>query len=191
LRRQSALGGVVALPRRAVVDTISAPETTNAAPAAIGTIMPEIQAPSANPVTIAAIMDDAHDEPLRNKATRVAVEILKQVPDLPGKRNDIMMTALASYGGRDHVVCSNTRATVVFMDKHAFVLAQDGGGLVPWVDAANMHAPDMSFFKCRVQVEDQLADRLLQYVETLMRAEHAAVAAALDSTDDEHQALAP
>ncbi len=150
------------------------------------------QAPTANPATIAAIMDDAHDEPLRNKATRVAVEILKQVPDLPGRRNDIMMTALASHGGRDYVVCSNTRATVVFMDKHAFVLAQDGGGLVPWVDAANMHAPDMSFFKCRVQVEDQLADRLLQYVETLMRAERAAVAAALDPTDDdEHQAPAP
>lgn len=150
------------------------------------------QAPSASPATIAAIMDDTHDEPLRNKATRVAVEILKLVPDLPGKRNDIMMTALARHGERDYVVCSNTRATVVFMGKHAFVLAQDGGGLVPWVDAANMHAPDMSFFNCRVQVEDQLADHLLQYVETLMRAERAAVAAALDSTDDdEHQAPAP
>ncbi|MEX5747494.1 hypothetical protein [Massilia sp. X63] len=154
--------------------------------------MPESQPPSANPATIAAIIDDAHDEPLRNKATRVAVEILKQVPDLPGKRNDIMMTAVARHGGRDYVVCSNTRATVLFMGKHAFVLAQDGGGLVPWVDAANMYAPDMSFFKGRVQVEDQLADRLLQYVETLMRAEHAAVAAALDSPDDEeHQAPAP
>jgi hypothetical protein len=153
----------------------------------------ESHAPCANPTCIAAILDDAHDEPLRNKATRVAVEILKLVSDLPGERNDIMMTSLASYGGRNYVACSNTRATVLFMGKHAFVLALDGTGLVPWVDTDKMNVPDMSFFKSRVRVEDHLSDRLLQYVETLMRAERVAVASALDYAveDEEHDAPAP
>lgn len=145
----------------------------------------ESHAQSANPAAIAAILHDPQDEPLRNKATRVALELLKLVPDLPGVGTEIMLTSLAHYAGKSYVACSTWYSTVLFFGKHAMVLANKDGGHVPWVRTDKMNVPDMSFFKCRVRVDDGLADHLLGYIQTMMRAEHMAVEAALTSGVDE------
>lgn len=155
----------------------------------------ESQAPVANPAAIAAILNDTRDEPLRNKATRVALEILKLVPDLPGPRSEIMLTSLACYAGNSYVACSTSNATVLFMGKHAFVLARDDGLNVPWVSTDKLNVPDMTFFKSRVRVDDNLSAHLLGYVETLMQAERVAADAALAlahaAEEDECEAPTP
>lgn len=151
----------------------------------------ESQARRADPTAIAAILNDPCDEPLRNKATRVALEILKLAPDLPGAKQDIMLTSLARYAGKTYVACSTAHHTTLFMGKHAFVLARDTGGYVPWVATENMNVPDMSFFKYRVRVDDRLSEHLVAYVNDLMTAERLAVAAAVDHEEDECSAPAP
>lgn len=150
----------------------------------------------ANPAVIAAILSDPQDEPLRNKATRVALEVLKLVPDLPGAGNEIMLTSLARYAGNSYVACSTSYSTVLFFGKHAMVLANKNGGHVPWVSTDKMNVPDMAFFECRVRVDDGLADHLLDYIQTMMRAERVAAEAALahgadDKEEDECGAPAP
>lgn len=149
----------------------------------------ENQSPRANPAAIAAILSDVRDEPLRNKATRVALEILKLVPGM-NQRSPIMMTSLARYAGNSYVACSNHERTVLFMGKHAFVLSRDDGG-VPWVNSERMYVPDMTYFKGRVRIDDDLSEHLLEYVETLMEAERRAVEVALDHAPEENQCHAP
>ncbi|MBY0240068.1 MAG: hypothetical protein K2X55_12205 [Burkholderiaceae bacterium] len=139
----------------------------------------ESQAQRANPAAISAILSDPRDEPLRNKATRVALEVLKLVPDLPSAGNEIMLTSLARYAGNSYVACSTSCSTVLFLGKHAMVLANKDGGHVPWVSTDKMNVPDMAFFECRIRVDDGLADHLLGYIEKMMRAEHLAAEAAL------------
>jgi len=156
----------------------------------------ESQAQQANPEAIAAILNDPRDEPLRNKATRVALEVLKRVPDLPGAGNPIMLTSLARYAGNSYVACSTSHNTVLFFGKHAMVLANQAGGYVPWVSTDKMNVPDMSFFKGRVRVPDGLAAHLLTYIEDMMRAESLAAKAALthaaeEQEEDECSAPAP
>lgn len=151
----------------------------------------ESQAQRADPAAIAAILNDPRDEPLRNKATRVALEILKLVPDLPGAKNDVMLTSLARYAGKTYVTCSTTHHTTLFMGKHAFVLAKDTGGYVPWVATENMNVPDMTFFKCRIRVDDRLAGHLTTYARDLMAAERLAADAALALVVEEDECDAP
>lgn len=151
----------------------------------------ESQALGADPAAIAAILNDPYDEPLRNKATRVALEILKLVPDLPGPSSEIMLTSLARYAGNTYVACSAASATVLFMGKHAFVLARDDGADVPWVHTDKLSVPDMGFFKSRIRVDDMLSAHLLGYVETLMQAEKVAVGAALAHAAEEDECAAP
>lgn len=151
----------------------------------------ESQARRADPVAIAAILNDPCDDPLRNKATRVALEILKLAPDLPGAKQDVMLTSLARYAGKTYVACSTAHQTTLFMGKHAFVLARDTGGYVPWVATENMNVPDMSFFKCRVRVDDRLSEHLVAYVNDLITAERRAVDAALDLDHEEDECSAP
>jgi len=156
----------------------------------------ESQAQRANPAAIAAILSDPRDEPLRNKATRVALEVLKLVPDLPGAGTEIMLTSLARYAGNSYVACSTSYSTVLFFGKHAMVLANKDGGHVPWVSTDKMNVPDMTFFKCRVRVDDGLADHLLGYIQTMMQAERLAAEAALahgaaELEEDECSAPAP
>lgn len=139
----------------------------------------ESQAPQANPAAIAAILNDPRDEPLRNKATRVALEVLKLAPDLPGAGTEIMLTSLARYNGNSYVACSTSNNTVLFFGKHAMVLSNTDGGHVPWVSTDNMNVPDMTFFKCRVRIDDGLSAHLLAYIETLMHAERLATEAAV------------
>ena len=150
----------------------------------------ESQAPRANSTKIAAILNDVRDEPLRNKATRIALEVLKQVPGMADQRSQIMMTSLARYADASYVACSNHERTVLFMGKHAFVLSRDDGG-VPWVDNDRMNVPDMGYFKGRVRLDDGLSEQLLHYVQTLMEAERRAVEVALDYAPDEEQCHAP
>lgn len=145
----------------------------------------ESQAPQANPAAIAVILNDPRDEPLRNKATRVALEVLKLVPDLPGAGTEIMLTSLARYNGNSYVACSTSYSTVLFFGKHAMVLSNKDGGHVPWVSTDKMNVPDMTFFKCRVRIDDGLSVDLLAYIETMMRAERLAVDAALAHLGDE------
>lgn len=149
------------------------------------------QAPDANRAAIAAILSDVHDEPLRNKATRVALEILKQVPDLPVSRGEVMLTSLARYAGNSFVACSTSNTTVLFMGKHAFVLASDGRANVPWISTDKLNVPDMSFFKYRVRVDDDLSSRLLGYVQALMQAEQLAADAALAHAAEQEESDAP
>jgi hypothetical protein len=139
----------------------------------------ESQARRADSATIAAIMNDACDEPLRNKATRMALYVLTQVPGLAEQRSNIMMTSLAHYADKSYVACSNHEHTVLFMGKHAFALSRDDGG-VPWVDSERMYVPDMTYFKGRVRIDDGLSDQLLEYVEVLMENERRAVEVALE-----------
>jgi len=150
----------------------------------------ENQAPRADSATIAAILSDARDEPLRNKATRVALEILKLVPGMASQRSPIMMTSLARYAGSSFVACSNHERTVLFMGKHAFVLSSFDRG-VPWVNNERMHVPDMTYFKGRVRIDDGLSAQLLRYVEVLMEAERRAVEVALEYAGDEEACSAP
>lgn len=150
----------------------------------------ECQAQRANSAAIAAILNDARDEPLRNKATRIALHVLAQVPGMAGPHSEIMMTSLARYQGQSYVACSNNERTVLFMGKHAFVLSRDDGG-VPWIDNERMHVPDMSYFKGRVRIDDGLSEQLLEYVEVLMEAERRAVEVALDYAGEEEPCHAP
>jgi hypothetical protein len=190
--------GVVALPPSGFLYTIRA---SNAAARPTqhkkGTQMvtTESQAPIANPAAIAAILNDTRDEPLRNKDTRIALEILKLVPDLSSPPCEIMLTSLARYAGNTYVACSSSTATVLFMGKHAFILARDDGLSVPWVSTDKLNVPDMGFFKCRVRVNDGLSAHLLLYIKTLMQAERMAADAALAlahaAADDECDAPAP
>jgi hypothetical protein len=147
----------------------------------------ESHAQRANSAAIAAILNDTQDEPLRNKATRVALEVLKLAPDLPGAENQIMLTSLARYAGKSYVACSTAHGTVLFLGKHAMVLANPAGGYVPWVNTDKMSVPDMTFFKCRIRVDDGLALHLLGYIETMMHAEQLAAAAALAQAADEQE----
>lgn len=137
------------------------------------------QAQRADSAAIAAILHDSQDEPLRNKATRIAHEVLKQVPGIVGQHGKIMMTSLARYSGKSYVACSNHAYTVLFMGKHAFVLGREEGGNIPWVSNERMNVPDMTYFKCRVLLDGGLSEHLLAYVEALMQDQRAAVAAAL------------
>lgn len=128
----------------------------------------ESQAHRADSAAIAAILKDTRDEPLRNKATRVALEVLKRVEGEVDQGGEIMLTSLAHYAGKSHVVCSTARNTVLFMGKHAFVLARENGDGVPWVSNERMHVPDMTFFHARVRIDDGLSENLMEYVEDLM-----------------------
>lgn len=150
----------------------------------------ESQAPRADSAAIAAILNDVRDEPLRNKATRIALHVLAQVPGMANQRSDIMMTSLARYAGNSYVACSNHERTVLFMGKHAFVLSRDDGG-VPWVNSERMSVPDMSYFKGRVRLDDGLSEQLLGYVEVLMEAERRAVELALDYVGEDEPCHAP
>lgn len=145
----------------------------------------ESQAQRADPTAIAAILIDPRDEPLRNKATRIALEVLKLVPDLPGAGTEIMLTSLARYAGNSYVACSTSYSTVLFFGKHAMVLSNKDGGHVPWVNTGKISVPDMTFFKCRVRVDDGLADHLLGYIQALMHAERLAADAALANVGHE------
>lgn len=150
----------------------------------------ESQAQRADSAAIAAILNDVRDEPLRNKATRIALHVLTQVPGMAEQRSNIMMTALARYAGKSYVACSNHERTVLFMGKHAFVLSRDDGS-VPWVNSERMYVPDMSYFKGRVRIDDGLSEQLLKYVEVLMEAELRAVELALEYAGEEEPCDAP
>lgn len=145
----------------------------------------ESQAQRPSPTAIAAILSDLRDAPLRNKATRIAVEVLKLVPDLPGDGTEIMLTSLARYAGNSYVACSTASSTVLFFGKHAIVLTNKDGGHVPWVNTDRMSVPDMTFFKRRVRVEDGLADQLLGYIQATMHADRLAADTALANVGHE------
>lgn len=147
----------------------------------------ESQAPQANRAAIAAILNDSRDEPLRNKATRVALEVLKQVPDLRSADTEIMLTSLARYAGNSYVACNTSYNTVLFFGKHAMVLSNKDGGYVPWVSSDKMNVPDMTFFKCRVRIDDGLSSHLRGYIETMMYAERLAADPALAYLGDEKE----
>lgn len=148
------------------------------------------QAPRADTAAISTILMDACDEPLRNKATRIAQHVLTHVPGMAEQRGDIMMTTLARYKEQSYVVCSSHESTVLFMGKHAFVLARDDGS-VPWAISARMYMPDMGYFKGRVRINDGLSEQLLEYVEVLMEAERRAVEVALEYAGEEEPCHAP
>lgn len=148
------------------------------------------QAPRADTAAISTILMDACDEPLRNKATRIAQHVLTHVPGMAEQRGDIMMTTLARYKEQSYVVCSSHEITVLFMGKHAFVLARDDGS-VPWAISARMYMPDMGYFKGRVRIDNGLSEQLLEYVELLMEAERRAGEVALEYAGEEEPCHAP
>ena len=147
---------------------------------------------TADPAAIAAIMADPHDDPLHNKATRIAREVLKQASTIAeaGAGQGVLFTSLAHYAGEHLVVCRNEKATVLFIGKHAIVLSVDEGGEVPWVRNERMNVPDIGFFDCRVRIDDGLSEKLSLYVQAWMREEQLAVERALDH-EEQYSAPAP
>jgi hypothetical protein len=134
---------------------------------------------------ITAIMADPTDDPMCNKATRIAHEILKLVRGAAFEGGPFMITSLAQFNGRNFVACSCFHHTVLFMGKHALVLTRDEGSMVPWVTTDRFNVPDMVYFDCRIRVDDGLSDALETYVKGLMARETAAINAAAAVTAQE------
>ncbi len=125
---------------------------------------------TANQSAIAAILADPSDDPMFNKITRVAHEVLKQVPGAAAA--PFMITSLATFGKRTLVTCNCFYHTVVFMEKSALVLSREEGGMIPWVTKATLSVPDIAFFDMRVRLPEGVTQQLTNYFADLAAPEH-------------------
>ena len=121
----------------------------------------------ANAAAIAAILADTQDDPMCNKAVRVAHEILRQVPGAAFEAEPFMLTGLARIGDQEYVACNCFYHSVLILEKCAFVYSTEEGGMVPWHDRSRLRMPYMDHFDCSVAIDPSVSEALLSYVREL------------------------
>lgn len=140
---------------------------------------------TANPAdraAIAAILADTQDDPMCNKAVRVAHEVLRQVSGAAFEAQPFMLTGLARFGDQEYAACSCFYHTVLILEDWAFVFSRDEGGMVPWHTKNNFTLPQMEYFDCRVEIEPGTRGALLSYVrEQLVQHQAGAAEAELET----------
>lgn len=137
----------------------------------------------ADAAAIAAILADSHDDPMCNKAVRIAHEVLRQVPGAAFAGEPFMLTGMARVGEQEYVACNCFYHSVLFLENCAFVYSTEEGGMVPWVDSPKVSMPRMAYFDCTVAIEPGVRDQLAAYVRELA-AQHQPVQAE-EETDEE------
>lgn len=130
----------------------------------------------ADRAAIAAILADTQDDPMCNKAVRVAHEVLRQVSGAAFEAEPFMLTGLARVGDQEYAACSCFYHTVLILEDWAFVFSRDEGGMVPWHTMDNFVLPQMDYFDCRVEIEPGTRQALLSYVREQLE-QHEATAA--------------
>jgi hypothetical protein len=133
------------------------------------TKLPSTSAHPADRAAIAAILADTVDDPMCNKAVRVAHEVLRQVPGAAFDGAPFMLTGLARVGDKEYVACTCFYHTVLVLEDVAFVYTTDEGGMVPWMDHPRVSLPRMDYFDCRVALDPTVHPTLLPYVKDLMQ----------------------
>ncbi len=121
----------------------------------------------ANAAAIAAILADTQDDPMCNKAVRVAHEILRQVPGAAFEAEPFMLTGLARIGDQEYVACNCFYHSVLILEKCAFVYSTEEGGMVPWHNRPRIQMPYMDHFDCSVAIDPSVSQTLLSYVREL------------------------
>jgi hypothetical protein len=122
----------------------------------------------ADRAAIAAILADAHDDPMCNKAVRIAHEVLRQVRGAAFDGEPFMLTGLARIGDAEYVACTCFYHTVLILEDWAFVYTAEEGGMVPWMDGPKVCMPRMDYFDCRVAIDPSVRPALLPYVHELI-----------------------
>lgn len=123
----------------------------------------------ADRAAIAAILADTQDDPMCNKAVRIAHEVLRQVPGAAFDGEPFMLTGLARVGDTEYVACTCFYHTVLIVENSAFVFTTEEGGMVPWMDRPRLCLPRMDYFDCRVEIDPSVHPTLLPYVKDLMQ----------------------
>ena len=134
---------------------------------------------TANPAdraAIAAILADTHDDPMCNKAVRVAHEVLRQAAGAAFEAQPFMLTGLARVGDQEYAACSCFYHTVLILEDWAFVFSRDEGGMVPWMDGPKFSMPQLDYFDSRVAIEPGLRQTLLSYVREQLEQHQAGAA---------------
>lgn len=121
----------------------------------------------ANRAAIAEILADVQDDPMCNKAVRIAHEVLRQVPGAAFDGEPFMLTGIARVGDQQYVACNCFYHTVLILEDWAFVYSREEGGMVPWLDTPKVAMPKMDYFDSRVAIEPGLRSTLLAYVRQL------------------------
>lgn len=121
----------------------------------------------ADAAAIAAILADTQDDPMCNKAVRVAHEILRQVPGAAFDGEPFMLTGLARIGDQEYVACNCYYHSVLILEKSAFVYSTEEGGMVPWHDRPCLQMPYMDHFDFSVAIDPSVGRALLSYVREL------------------------
>lgn len=135
---------------------------------AVRTTRPAIPGPDS--ARVAEILSDPHDDPMENKAVRLAHDVLRQVPGAAFGGEPFMLTTLGRFSGQEAVVCSCFYHSVVFLGKHALVYTREEGNMVPWVSAPGFEMPDIDYFDSRVTLPDGVSAKLVSYVHEQMKA---------------------
>jgi len=133
------------------------------------TTLPDTSAQPADRAVIAAILADSQDDPMCNKAVRIAHEVLRQVPGAAFDGEPFMLTGLARVGDTEYVACTCFYHTVLIVENSAFVFTTEEGGMVPWMDRPRLCLPRMDYFDCRVEIDPSVHPTLLPYVKNLMQ----------------------
>lgn len=133
------------------------------------TKLPSTSERPADRAAIAAILADTQDDPMCNKAVRVAHEVLRQVPGAAFDGEPFMLTGLARVGEKEYVACTCFYHTVLVLENVAFVYTTEEGGMVPWIDHPRVCLPRMDYFDCRVVLDPTVHPTLLPYVKDLMQ----------------------
>lgn len=130
--------------------------------------LPSTSEHPADRAAIAAILADTDDDPMCNKAVRIAHEVLRQVPGAAFDGEPFMITGLARVGDQEYVACTCFYHTVLVLEDVAFVYTTEEGGMVPWMDHPRACLPRMDYFDCRVALDPTVHPTLLPYVKDLM-----------------------
>lgn len=137
--------------------------------------LPDTTGP-ADHAAITAILADTQDDPMYNKAVRVAHEVLRQVRGAAFEAQPFMLTGLARVGDQEYAACSCFYHTVLILEDWAFVFSRDEGGMVPWHTRDNFALPQMDYFDCRVEIEPGTRQALLSYVREQLEQHQAGAA---------------
>jgi hypothetical protein len=129
---------------------------------------PNTSALPADRSAIAAILADSRDDPMCNKAVRIAHEVLRQVRGAAFDGEPFMLTGLAKIGHAEYVACNCFYHTVLILEDWAFVYTAEEGGMVPWIDKPRIAMPRMDYFDCRVEIDPSVRPALLTYVRDLI-----------------------
>lgn len=132
------------------------------------TVAINTSAQPADRAAVAAILADTQDDPMCNKAVRIAHEVLRQVRGAAFDGEPFMLTGLARIGDTEHVACTCFYHTVLILEEWAFVYTTEEGGMVPWMDSPRMSMPRLDYFDCRVAIDPSVSPTLLPYVRDLI-----------------------